>query len=136
MYYPSPVKSMRNRILIVDDSKVVRDVIRIFLTKAGFDVCGEAYDGVVALEKAQELKPDLIVLDIGMPLMDGVQAASVLKKTMPDVFVVFFTMYDESVCARAASAAGVDVVLSKTNGITQLIRCAHGLLDDSEPTPI
>jgi two-component system, chemotaxis family, chemotaxis protein CheY len=127
---------VRNRILIVDDSEIVRDTIRIFLSNAGFDVCGEAYDGLNALEKAQELKPDLIVLDIAMPLMDGVHAASLLKAMMPDIFVVFFTIYEESVCGAVASAAGVDVVISKTEGIAKLVRCAHGLLDDSEPAPV
>jgi DNA-binding NarL/FixJ family response regulator len=127
---------MRNRILIVDDSEVVRDTIRIFLATAGFDVCGEARDGLDAIEQAQHLKPDLIVLDLAMPVLDGLQAASALKKAMPDVFVVFFTMYDESECGALASAAGVDVVLSKTEGMAQLVRCAHGLLDDSESAAV
>lgn len=130
------MRHVGNRILIVDDSDIVRDTIRIFLTNAGFDVCGEAFNGLIALEKAQELKPDLIVLDLVMPVMDGVRAASVLKKTMPNIFVVFFTMYDESVCGALASAAGVDVVLSKADGVSQLVRCAHSLLDDSEPAPV
>jgi len=59
-------------------------------------------------------------------------AASILKKTMPDTLVVFFTMYEESVCGSLASAAGVDVVLSKADGIAQLVNCARGLLNDSE----
>jgi DNA-binding NarL/FixJ family response regulator len=126
---------MRNRIFIADDSATVRDIIRIFLTNAGFTVCGEAGDGLAAIEKAQELKPDLIVLDLAMPVMDGAEAAFVLKKTMPEVPVVFFTMYDEAVCGALASAAGVDVVLTKSDGINQLIRCARALLLDSEPDP-
>jgi len=127
---------MHNRILIVDDSEIVRDTIRVLLTSAGFNVCGEAHNGLAAIEKAQELKPDLIVLDLAMPVMDGGHTASVLKKMMPDVFVVFFTMYEESTCGALASAAGVDVVLSKADGIGQLLRCARGLLDDSEATPM
>jgi DNA-binding NarL/FixJ family response regulator len=126
---------MRNRILIVDDSAIVRDTIRIFLTMAGFDVCGEAYNGLIAIEKAQELQPDLIVLDLAMPVMDGAHAARLLKEMLPDVLVVFFTMYDESVCGALASAAGVDVVISKAEGIAQLVRCAHGLLDDPDSGP-
>jgi CheY-like chemotaxis protein len=91
---------------------------------------------LVAIEKAQELKPDLIVLDLAMPVMDGAHAASVLKKMMPEIFVVWFTVYEESTCGALASASGVDVVLSKADGIAQLIRCARGLLDDPEPAPV
>lgn len=67
----------RHRILIVDDGDSVRDIIRIFLEKEGFQICGEAADGVEAIEKAKTLRPDLIVLDLAMPGMNGVAAASV-----------------------------------------------------------
>jgi DNA-binding NarL/FixJ family response regulator len=132
----SGASMMPNRIFIADDSQVVRDIIRIFLTNAGFTICGEASDGLAAIQRAQELKPDLIVLDLAMPLMDGAEAASVLKKAMPEVPVVFFTMYDETVCGALASAAGVDVVLTKSDGIRQLISCVHALLTDSEPDAV
>jgi CheY-like chemotaxis protein len=69
------------RILVIDDGDSVRDVIRIFLEHAGFEVCGEAADGVEAIEQAKKLKPDLIVLDLAMPRMNGVEAASILKDT-------------------------------------------------------
>jgi DNA-binding NarL/FixJ family response regulator len=128
---------MRNRILIADDSETVRKIMRLFLTNAGFTVCGEASDGLAAIEKAEALKPDLIVLDLAMPRMDGAEAAFLLKKSMPGVPVVFFTMYDDAVCGALASAAGVDVVLTKSDGINQLIHCARALLtEDSEAEPI
>src|ERR1700716_1503862 len=83
-------------ILIADDSKTIRTLIRAFIeNRAGFQVCGEAVDGADAIEKAKELKPDLIILDLAMPRMNGAAAASVLKRRMPKIPIILFTMYDE-----------------------------------------
>ena len=118
----------RGRILIVDDSKTVRGVIRTFLTNAGFTVCGEADSGLTAIEQAKGLKPDLILLDLSMPLMNGAEAASVLKGIMPTVPLVLFTMYSESVGKSLAFAVGVDAVLSKPDGMGKLVECVRSLL--------
>src|SRR5260370_5786150 len=88
----SPAK-LRNRILVIDDGDSVRNIIGIFLEHAGFEVCGEAADGVEGIEQAKKLKPDLIVLDLAMPRMDGMEAALILSKTMPDVPIVLLTLY-------------------------------------------
>jgi CheY-like chemotaxis protein len=77
-----------------DDDDIVRTIIRFFLETKGFEICSEATDGVDAIEKAEQLKPDLIVLDVAMPRMNGVEAASVLKGMMPDVPIIWFTMYN------------------------------------------
>ena len=74
---------MPKSILIVDDSETVRQVVRTFLESKGFQVCGEAADGSQAIERAMELTPDLILLDVAMPGMNGVEAASVLKGRLP-----------------------------------------------------
>src|ERR1700756_747487 len=89
---PPPVTA-RKRILVIDDGDSVRDVIGIFLEHAGFEVCGEASDGVQAIEQAKKLKPDLIVLDLAMPRMNGAEAASILSQTMPEVPIVLLTLY-------------------------------------------
>jgi CheY-like chemotaxis protein len=81
------------RILVIDDGASVRDVIRIFLEHAGFEVCGEGADGVEAIEQAKKLRPDLIVLDLAMPRMNGAEAASILSTTMPDVPIVLLITY-------------------------------------------
>ena len=78
---------MSKCILIAEDSKTIRTLIRAFIeNRAGFEVCGEAVDGVDAIEKAKELKPDLIILDLAMPRMNGA-AATVLKRMMPDALL-------------------------------------------------
>jgi two-component system chemotaxis response regulator CheY len=120
---------MAKCILIADDNDIVRTIIRFFLETKGFEVCGEATDGVDAIEKASQLKPDLIVLDVAMPRMNGVEAASVLKGLMPDVPIVWFTMYKELVGSSLTAAVGVDAVLSKPDGVAGLVECVQGLLN-------
>src|SRR3981081_1914792 len=83
-------------ILIVDDSHFERSVMRSAVeTLTKFRVCGEAADGVEAIRKVRELRPERVVLDLAMPLMNGVEAAMVLRSTMPKVPVVLFTLYAE-----------------------------------------
>jgi hypothetical protein len=88
---PRITHALRSRILVIDDGDSVRNIIGVFLENAGFEVCGEAADGVEGIEQAKKLKPDLIVLDLAMPRMNGVDAASVLNQTMPDVPIVLLT---------------------------------------------
>src|SRR5579859_7054951 len=118
----------RRRILIVDDGDSVRDIIRIFLGKEGFQVCGEAADGVEAIEKAKALRPDLIVLDLAMPGMNGVEAASVLNGAMPGVPIIVLTMYEEFLGGSLASVNGIKAVVSKTDTLTKLVACVKRLL--------
>ena len=120
---------MSKSILVVDDSPTVRKITRLFLeTQIDLEVCGEAVDGVDAIEKAKELKPDLIVLDLAMPEMNGIEAASVIKGMMPKVPIVLFTLYRENIGDALPSAVGVDAVLSKPDGGWKLLECVRGLL--------
>jgi len=126
-----------SRILVVDDGDMVRNIIEIFLEHAGFEVCGEAADGVEAIEQAKKLKPDLIVLDLAMPRMNGAEAASVLSTTMPEIPVVLLTLYRNVLGTALASAVGVKAILDKTDGLDKLVACVRSLLDrsTSEPSP-
>ena len=117
------------QILIADDGITVRQVIRSFLeSKTTFKVCGEAVDGVDAIEKAKALKPDLILLDLAMPRMNGAEAASALRDIMPEVPIILFTMYDESVGKPLISSLGIKAVISKPDGMGNLISCVESLL--------
>jgi DNA-binding NarL/FixJ family response regulator len=108
---------MSNGILIVDDSATTRKVIRAYLRQRNLEVCGEAIDGVDALEKATELEPALILLDLRMPRMNGVEVTSVLRGRMPNVRIVLFTLYDEVLTYESLmSAIGIDAIISKPNG--------------------
>jgi DNA-binding NarL/FixJ family response regulator len=120
---------MSKHILIVDDSDTCRKITRLFLeSQLGFEVCGEAVDGVDAIEKARALKPDLVVLDLAMPRMNGVEVASVLRAMMPGVPIVLFTMYDDTVGRALALCAGANIVVSKPEGGWKLIECVRSLL--------
>src|SRR5258707_12096598 len=112
---------MSKRILVADDSSVVRNIVRTYLNKReGFEVCGEAVDGVDTIEKAKQLNPDLILLDVVMPLMNGVEAAKALKTMMPQVPIVLFTMHGEYLGESLTSATGAKAVISKPDGIIHL----------------
>ena len=127
---PSPTK-LRSRILVTDDGDSVRDIIGLFLEHAGFEVCGEAADGVEAIEQAKKLKPDLIVLDLVMPRMNGAEAASILSTTMPDVPIVLLTIYQNILGSALAAAVGVKAVLDKTEGLDKLVTCVRSLLNSA-----
>ena len=101
-------------VLLVDDSVLVRGITRKFLqNQTGLEVCGEAADGVDALEKARDLKPDLIVLDLSMPRMNGLKAARELRAMMARVPIILFTLYADEVRPEDATAAGVNAIVSK-----------------------
>jgi two-component system, chemotaxis family, chemotaxis protein CheY len=120
---------MPKSILIADDSETIRTVLRTFLeNREGFEVCGEAVDGVDAIEKAKELHPDLIILDLAMPRMNGAAAASVLKRRMPKTPIILFTISDEVMGKALASAVKVDLVLAKPNGLNDMVTHVEELL--------
>jgi DNA-binding NarL/FixJ family response regulator len=120
---------MSKHILLVDDSDTCRRVTRLFLeSQPDLEVCGEAVDGVDAIEKAKQLKPDLILLDLAMPRMNGVEAASVLKSMMPRMPIVMFTLYKELLGNSLTSKIGIDAVLSKPDGGWKLVECVRSLL--------
>jgi DNA-binding NarL/FixJ family response regulator len=118
------------RILVADDSDTSRTVLTKYLaSQKNLNVCGEAVDGEDAIEKAWELKPDLILLDVAMPRTNGIVAASVLKDLLPNVRIVLFTMYSDAI-ARAFPRTGlaVDAVVSKGDGMQKLADCVQALL--------
>jgi len=101
-------------VLIVDDSDSVRIAVRaLFEAEPGFSVVGEAVNGMDAIDKADELAPDLIVLDLSMPIMNGLEAAETLKSNSPSTPIFILTAHGGPEVDRAARAAGVDAVFSK-----------------------
>ena|ERR1700682_6133920 len=120
---------MPKRILIVDDLEHLRKMVRDFLEEElGFHVCGEAIDGFDAIEKAKKLKPDLIVLDLSMPRMNGIQAAPRLKKILPETPIILFTMHGGLMKGLNAREIGVDAVVAKDRGMSSLGERVQSLL--------
>jgi len=125
---------MRKRVLIADDSSIVREILKVFLERRmDLEICGEAGDGLEAMEKAIALRPDLVLLDYSMPKMNGAEAASVLKKLTPDVHIILFTMYSEDIGRSVTSGIGVDAVVSKPDGITPLVKAIKVALAGNPP---
>ena len=107
---------MTKHILLVDDSELIRSATRHFLeSQPGFKVCGEAVDGIDALEKASHLHPDLIILDIAIPRMNGLQTARELRARMHRMPIILFTWYADAVQPEDIEEAGINAVISKTN---------------------
>ena len=102
-------------ILIVDDNPVIRKTLRRTLERnKGWEVCGEAADGREAVAKAQQLKPDLVVLDLSMPVMNGLEAARELTRISPSLPLVMFTNFNMPELTNEALSAGVRAVVSKS----------------------
>jgi len=120
---------MPKHLLIADDSYLVRETIKDVLAgRTDVVVCGEASNGLEAVEKARTLKPDLILLDLAMPEMNGAETASVLKMAVPEVRIILFTMYSDNVGSYLTSAVGIDAVLSKPDGMTALLGAVEAAL--------
>ncbi len=120
---------MPKRLLIADDSSALRRVIRSALeSQADLEVCGEAADGIEAIEKATELRPDLVILDFSMPRIHGLEPGKRLKELVPAVPLVLFTMHKGAVRESELAQAGIQAVVSKTDGIDALIRQVQLLL--------
>jgi two-component system, chemotaxis family, chemotaxis protein CheY len=116
-------------VLIVDDNAFVRHALcELFKHEADFEVCGEAENGREAIEKAQELRPALIVLDLSMPVMNGFDAARVLKRLMPTVALIMYSALGDEFLEYRAHLIGFSEVVSKSEHASVLIQKARGLL--------
>lgn len=87
------IMPMSSRILIADDSLIIRRSLKSELLNAGFDVCGEAEDGCAAVEKAVELKPDLVIIDLIMPKLNGLAASREISRRLPGVPIVMHSVH-------------------------------------------
>lgn len=120
---------MAKVVLIVDDNAFVRQALyELFKREADFEVCGEAGNGREAIEKAQQLHPDLIVLDLSMPVMNGLDAARVLNRLMPTVPLIMYTALGDSFVRQQARLIGISELVSKSEPTSVLIDKARRLL--------
>lgn len=111
---------MRNRILIADDHTLMLEGLTKLLS-AEFDVVGTAANGRELVEKAQELQPDVVVLDVGMPEMNGIEAARRLTKTQPSIKIVFVTQQLAPEYLRTAFASGARAYVGKQSAASELL---------------
>lgn len=117
------------RILIVDDSPLIRSTLRILLeARSDWAVCGEAANGREGIDQAQKLRPHLIVMDLAMPVLNGIDTGRMLKRLMPATPIVMFTTFTDPQFKAAAFAAGLDAFIEKSEGATTLMGSIQQLL--------
>ena len=105
---------MTTRILVVDDMQVIRRSLRLYLEQdADLVVCGEAENGKSAVERVQELQPDVVVLDLSMPVMNGLDAARLIKAIAPGTHILMFTLHTYPQLLEEARKIGIANVLPK-----------------------
>ena len=116
------------RVLIVDDHQVIQEGLSAVLqTKVDVQVVGDAGDGQEAVEKARKLKPDVILMDISMPVMDGVEATRIIRQENPDVGIVVLTMHEEEEYIFNAVKAGATGYLLKDSDSAQIVQAIRAI---------
>lgn len=123
---------MTTRILIADDHEIMRKALRNLITShAGWHVCAEARDGREAVAQVKELHPDLIVLDLAMPVMDGMCAAREINGALPHTPMILFTLHASPEVEEEAKRAGIRQVVSKAKDGEDLIAAIEQALCNS-----
>ena len=117
-------------VLIADDHRPTRTQLRAILESGSIEVCGEAINGSEAIDKVRELNPDLVLLDIYMPNVNGVAAAYEIRRVAPSIKIVFFTNYDVPKNSAACRILGGDAFVSKSAGIVELLATVKCFLGD------
>jgi DNA-binding NarL/FixJ family response regulator len=122
------------KILIADDKPHIRRALRRLIEgHEDWDVCAEAEDGVQALDQAKQFKPDLIILDLAMPEMNGVEAARQISNTLPGVPILMYTLYASPLVEKEAKNVGVQRVISKSTGYMLVRAIEEALAQVSHP---
>lgn len=119
---------MTIRIIVVDDHPIVRQGLKTLLQgHLDWEVVGEASDGVEAIDKAGKLNPDVMVLDVTMPNMNGLEACRVLRKQRPQLEILFVTQHDSPHMMREALAAGARGYVVKSNAARDLLEAVEAV---------
>lgn len=112
----------RDRVLVVDDAANLRELLTLLLdTEDDFEVIGTASDGEQAVAVAESLLPDIVLLDLAMPIMDGMQALPRIRRLLPDSIILIFSGFEQAALIDEAIAAGADAYLEKGASVTQLV---------------
>jgi len=126
---PAPVSGFSMRIIVADDHEVVRKgVCSVLSTRRNIEVCGEASNGLEAIEKALQLYPDLIILDVTMPTMDGLATTKEIKRLLPTIPIIILSVHDGPGIIRAAQEAGAQGFVTKSDVALTLLKAVDAVL--------
>jgi DNA-binding NarL/FixJ family response regulator len=124
-------------IIIADDDQAFRSVLKRLLQKEReLSVVGEAADGLEAIERARELSPDIILMDIAMPRLNGLEATRRIRAEHPEIKVVIFTKHQEDAYRQAAADSGADAFLTKTTRLADLLTTIRQVSEGGPDEPI
>jgi PAS domain S-box-containing protein len=133
----APEHDQPHRVLVVDDAEDLRMLLRVRLDNTEtMTVVGEAADGVTAVEQAEQLLPDLVMLDLAMPRMDGLEALPLIKQTVPGVRVIVLSGFNQDTMAAKAMEAGADHYVVKGGSMRDLVRLAEETLQSGQGAPV
>jgi DNA-binding NarL/FixJ family response regulator len=119
---------MTHRVLVVDDHPIVREGFKRLLDIPGLSVCGEAANGREAMECVAALKPDLVLMDLSMPEMGGIEATGEIRRRWPTTKVIIVSLHDSVQAAAQAKQAGAEAYVVKSRGATEIIEAVHAVL--------
>jgi len=109
--------AMTRKVLIVDDSPIIRRLVRSSIEDHDdWTICGEAENGKIAVDMVANLRPDLVILDLSMPVMNGLDAAREMSTIAPGITIIMLTMHESETIREEAQRAGIRCVISKADG--------------------
>jgi len=119
------------RIVLADDHELIRDGLRVLLENGGMDIVGEAANGQEAVELAVKLRPQLVILDVSMPVLNGIQAAVQIRQLSAATKIIMLSMHDSDEMKQVARDSGVDAYVTKSSAAQRLLKTiAEGCVPD------
>lgn len=124
----TPVKAERKRVFIVEDHPVVRLGMRHLLLDADFEVCGEAERVDEAIEKIKDTHPQVVLIDLALPGVNGMELIRYVKQHWVGMKVIVVSTYDETIYGPIAAEAGADFYINKHEAVDRIVEVIHSLL--------
>lgn len=123
------------RVVVIDDTADLRDLLRVALSSGGMSVVGEAGDGLAGIEAVRNAHPDVVLIDLSMPVMDGIEALPHIRALVPDAAIVVLSGFGATELTERALAAGADAYVQKGASLSSILNCIRDLTNLPAVTP-